>query len=501
MPSTVEQLSPTRVKITVEVPFADLKPSMDKAYAEIAKTVNIPGFRRGKVPPMVIDQRFGRGAIIQEAFNDSWMRFYGEAVTENSLAPLAQPELEVTKLEDGDLIEFTAEVDVRPEFDLPDFAELSVTVEAVDVDEEMVDEQIEVLRKRFGSREVVERPAADGDVVTLNLVASQDGEALPDATAEDLEYTVGSGQMLDGLDDAVTGLGAGESRTFRSVLVGGPLKDSEADIEVTVTAVAEQELPAADDEFAELASEFDTIAELRASIGDRLKGMGRLEQAGRARDAVLEDLIGRLEIEVPENILADELEARRAQITEQLGQAQLSLEQYLSETEEGQSEDEFWADVETRSTQALKAQMILDKVADERQLGVDQNDLTQHIIRKAQAENTAPQQIADHLQEHPHHIDEYMTEIRRGKSLALIVEAATVTDSNGEPVELDRMLEDGTLETDEDTDTPEVTATEDTEPTDEASAEAGGTEGTSSTDEASRAAESSSDQEQAPAQA
>jgi len=449
VPSTVEQLSPTRVKITVEVPFAELKPSMDKAYAEIAKSVNIPGFRRGKVPPMVIDQRFGRGAIIQEAFNDSWMRFYGAAVTENSLAPLAQPEVEVTKLEDGDLIEFTAEVDVRPDFDLPDFSELAVSVEALEVDDEMVDEQIEVLRNRFGSREVVERAAASGDVVTLGLVASENGEPLPDATAEDLEYTVGSGEMLDGLDDAVTGLSAGESATFRSTLVGGPLKDSEADIEVTVTKVSQQELPAADDEFAQLASEFDTIAELRANIAERLGAMGRLEQAGRARDAVLEELIDQLEIAVPENVLAGELDARRQQITEQLGQAQLSLEQYLTEAEEGQTEDEFWADVETRSTQALKAQMILDKVADERQVGVDQNDLTQHILRKAQAENTPPQQIADHLQEHPHHIDEYMTEIRRGKSLALIVESATVTDSNGDPVRLDRLQEDGTLATDE----------------------------------------------------
>jgi trigger factor len=445
VPSTVEQLSPTRVKITVEVPFADLKPSMDKAYAEIAKSISIPGFRRGKVPPMVIDQRFGRGAVIQEAFNDSWMRFYGAAVTENQLAPLAQPDLEVTKLEDGDLIEFTAEVDVRPEFELPDFTTVQATVDAIEIPEGQVDEQIEVLRNRFGSREVVERPAADGDVVTINLVASQNGEPLPDATAEGLEYIIGSGEMLDGLDDAVTGLSAGESATFTSTLVGGPLKDESAEIQVTVTQVQKQELPEADDEFAQQASEFDTVAELRSSIADRLTAMARLEQAGRARDAVLEELITRLDIEVPENLLASELDARRQQITAQLGQAQLSLEQYLAEAEENQTEEEFWADVETRSTQALKAQMILDKVADEHQVSVDQNDLTQHIIRKAQAENTAPQQIADHLQEHPHHIDEYMTEIRRGKSLALIVESATVTDSNGEPVELARLREDGTI--------------------------------------------------------
>jgi trigger factor len=477
VPSTVEQLSPTRVKITVEVPFADLKPSMDKAYAEIAKSISIPGFRRGKVPPMVIDQRFGRGAVIQEAFNDSWMRFYGAAVSENQLAPVAQPELEVTKLEDGDLIEFTAEVDVRPDFELPDFSTVQVTVDAIEVPESQVDEQIDVLRNRFGSREVVERPAADGDVVTINLVASQNGEPLPDATAEGLEYILGSGEMLDGLDDAVTGLSAGESATFTSTLVGGPLKDESAEIEVTVTQVQQQELPAVDDELAQQASEFDTVEELRGSIRERLTAAARLDQGARARDAVLEELITRLDIEVPENLLASELDARRQQITGQLGQAQLSLEQYLAEAEENQTEDEFWADVEKRSTQALKAQMILDKIAEERQLGVDQNDLTQHILRKAQAENASPQQIADHLKEHPHHIEEYMTEIRRGKALGLIVESATVTDSNGEPVELAKLREDGTL--------VEASADDETEGADEDDADEApeDTSGTENTEE------------------
>jgi trigger factor len=445
VPSTVEQLSPTRVKITVEVPFADLKPSMDKAYADIAKTVNIPGFRRGKVPPMVIDQRYGRGVIIQEAFNESWQRFYGAAVTENHLAPLAQPDLEVTKLEDGDLIEFTAEVDVRPDFDLPDFTTLSATVDALDVPDSLVDDQIDVLRNRFGSRETVERPAADGDVLTISLAASKDGEPLEDATADDLEYTVGSAQMLEGLDEAVTGLSAGESAAFSSTLVGGPLKDEPADIDVTVHKVQVQELPEADDDFAQQASEFDTIGELRASISERLTQMARLEQASQARDAVLETLLDTVDVEVPENLLNGELEARREQITGQLAQAQLTLEQYLIDAEENQTEEEFWSDVEKRAVQGIKAQMILDKIAEERSVNIDQNDLTQHISRTAQQDHVPPQQVADHLQEHPHHIDEYMTEIRRGKALALLVESATITDSNGDQIDVANLREDGTL--------------------------------------------------------
>ena len=444
MPSTVEQLSPTRVKITVEVPFADLKPSMDKAYAEIAKSVNIPGFRRGKVPPMVIDQRFGRGVVIQEAFNDSWSTFYGVAVQENHLSPLAQPDLEVTKLEDGDLIEFTAEVDVRPDFELPDFSTLQAAVDALEVPDSLVDTQVAALQQRFGSRETVERAAAGDDVVTIRLVASRDGETLPDATADDVEYTVGSGTMLDGLDEAVTGLAAGESATFSSTLVGGSLSGEPADIEVTVTKVQAQELPDADDELAQQASEFDTIDELRADIADRLTRVARLEQASQARDAVLEALLDQLDIDAPDNLLDSEMDARREQITRQLSQAGLTLEDYLADSGDGQTADEFWADVEQRATQAIKAQMVLDKVAEERAIGVDQNDLTQHILRKAQADGVPPQQVADHLKEHPHHVEEYMLEIRRAKALALVVESASVTDSAGAQVELATLAEDGT---------------------------------------------------------
>jgi len=302
---------------------------------------------------------------------------------------------------------------------------------------------VDVLRNRFGSRETVERAAADGDIVTISLVARKDGEELADGAADDLEYTIGSGRMLDGLDEAVIGLAAGESAIFSSTLVSGPLQGEEADIEVTVSKVQTAELPEADDDFAQEASEFDTIEELRSNISERLTRMARLEQASQARDAVLEGLLGQVDIEVPEHLLNSEIETRRQQITEQLTQAGLTVEKYLADIAEDQTEEEFWADLEQRSEQALKAQIILDKIADERAIGVDQNDLTQHILRKAQADGVPPQQVADHLQEHPHHIEEYMLEIRRGKALAMIVEAATVTDSDGSVVPLANLQEDG----------------------------------------------------------
>lgn len=437
MPSTVEQLSPSRVKITIEVPFSELKPSLDKAYAEVAKQVNIPGFRRGKVPPAVIDQRVGRGVVLQEAINAALPEFYGQAIQEHKVTPLAQPEVEVTKLEDRELVEFTAEVDVRPEFDLPDFSAITAEVDAVEVTDEQVTEQLDALRQRFGSLNPVERAAAVDDVLTINLAATKDGEALADATADDLQYKVGSGGMLDGLDEAVTGLSAGESKTFTSELVGGPNKGEQVDVEVTVTKVSEQELPEADDDFAQMASEFDTIDELTEQMKVRLADMARVEQANGARDAVLEQAIAALDIEVPAGIRENELNARRQQITQQLAQAGLTLEQYLADTEEAEDPDAFWADVEKRSSDAIKAQMVLDKYADEHEIGVDQNDLTQHILQIAQQSQQSPDEVAKHMVEHDH-VTEYMTEIRRSKALVAIVTAATVKDSNGDIVDLTR---------------------------------------------------------------
>ncbi len=443
MPSTVEQLSPSRVKITVEVPFAELKPALDKAYRDIAGQVNIPGFRAGKVPPMVIDQRFGRGVVLQEAINSSLPELYGKAVTENNLNPLGEPEVEVTKLEDNELVEFTAEVDVRPEFEVPDFESITVEVEQPEVGDEQLETQLQTLRERFATQVDVDRPAAEGDVVTLDLVGSKNGEELAEATAEGITYTLGSGGMLDGLDEAVTGKSAGEEVTFTSELVGGPLRGEQADIKVTVQKVQQQELPEIDDEFAQLVSEFDSVEEMKADLSENLVRMSRLEQAANARDKVLEAVIEKVEMDLPEKLIEAEVQARHEQINGQLAQAGLTLDQYLEDGETEQTAEEFWAEVDTRSRDALKAQLVLDKIADDREVGVDQNDLTQHIIRKAQQSGTSPEQEAQHMMEH-NHMAEWMTEIRRGKALALMVEAAKVTGPDGEDLNLANLRGDGT---------------------------------------------------------
>lgn len=436
MPSTVEKLGPSRAKLTVEIPWNDLKPHLDKAYREIAAQVTIPGFRKGKVPPMVIDQRFGRGAVLQEAINAALPSAYEAAVSEAGIIPLGDPEVDVTKLEDGEAVEFTAELDIRPDFDVPDAAGVSVTVEALEDTDAEVERRIELLRGRFATTTEVERAAGEGDVVTINLVGTRDGEPLQDATAEGITYQIGSGGMLDGLDEAVTGLSAGESATFSSTLVGGDLEGEPADIEVTVTKVSEQELPEVDDEFAQLVSEFDTVLEMKADLTSSVAEMARLEQAAKGRDKVLEALVDQIELELPEKLLSSEIEARKAQINEQLNRAGLTLDRYLEQAdEEAKTAEEFWAELETSTERGLKAQLLLDKVADDVQVSIDQADLSELLVRKAAQAGTTPEQEAQHMMEH-NHAGAWMQEIRRNKALASIVAAATVTDTDGNPVDV-----------------------------------------------------------------
>lgn len=465
MKSAVETLSPTRAKLTVEVPFEELKPSLDAAYKQIAKQINVPGFRRGKVPPAVIDRQVGRGAVLDQAINDVVPQKYVEALQANSLQPLAQPEIEVTKFEDNQALEFTAEVDIRPEIALPAYDGVEAHVDDIELSDADVEEQVEALRERFATLIDVERPAAEGDFVVMDLVATRDGEPIEGAEVSGMSYRVGRGGMLDGLDEALVGMSAGDEKTFQSELVGGDLVGEAVDVAVTVSQVQEQELPELDDEFAQMASEFDTVEELTADVRERLGRGRRLEQAAAARDAVLEQLLDRVEVPLPEVVVTDELNARRQNVEQQLAYAGITMEKYLED--EGQTMEEFEADLERRVRDAVAAQFLLDEVAKKEEFGIDQAELSEHLVRRAQQSGQDPQEFANHMFEH-NHIPELVQEILRGKALARIVEAAVVKDGSGNVVELKNLRPDGTIGEPED----EIGAESEIEPAAEADAEA-----------------------------
>ncbi|MDP2774052.1 MAG: trigger factor [Nocardioides sp.] len=442
MKSAVETLSPTRAKLTVEVPFEELKPSLDAAYKKIAQQINIPGFRKGKVPPMVIDRQVGRGAVLDEAINDVLPQKYIEALQANDLTPLAQPEIEVTKFEDNETLEFTAEVDIRPAITLPSYEGIEAEVEDIEVADSDVDEQVNALRERFATLSDVERPAADGDFVVLGLQATRDGEPIEGAEVADMSYKVGRGGMIDGLDEALVGMSAGDEKTFSSELVGGDQVGEPVEVLVSVSQVQEQDLPDLDDDFAQLASEFDTIDELTADVRERLGRGKRLEQAAAARDAVLEVLLERVEVPLPESMVTDELNARRQNIEQQLGYAGIPMDKYLED--EGQTIEEFEADLDRRVRDAVAAQFILDEVAKKEEIGVAQEELSGHLVRRAQQSGQDPQEFANHMFEH-NHIPDMVQEILRGKALATIVETAIVKDASGNVVELKNLRPDGTI--------------------------------------------------------
>ena len=442
MKSAVETLSPTRAKLTVEVPFEELKPSLDAAYKKIAQQINVPGFRKGKVPPMVIDRQVGRGPVLDEAINEALPKLYVQALQENNLEPLAQPEIDITKFEDNETLEFTAEVDIRPEITLPEYDGIELTVDDVAVTDEDVDDQVKSLRERFASLNVVERAAADGDFVVMDLKAMKDGEVVEGAEVTGMSYQVGRGGMLDGLDEALTGMTAGEEKTFESTLVGGDVAGEPVDVEVKVSEVKEQELPELDEDFAQTASEFDTVDELVADVRTRLERGKRLEQAAAARDAVLEKILDLVEVPVPDGILDEELKARRENVMQQLTHAGMTLEQYLES--EGQTVEEFESDLEQRTREAIAAQFVLDEVAKKEQIGVEQQELSEHIFRRAQQSGQDPNEFAKHMVEH-NHIPEMVSEVVRGKALAMVVESAKVVDESGDHVELKNLRPDGSI--------------------------------------------------------
>ncbi|MCX4400757.1 MULTISPECIES: trigger factor [unclassified Streptomyces] len=435
MKSAVENLNPTRVRLTVEVPFEELKDSLDAAYKKINQQVTVKGFRKGKIPARIIDQRFGRGAVLEEAVNDALPKFYTEAVNEAELNVLGQPEVDITELKDGETLNFTAEVDVRPTIEIPDYSGIEVEVDAVEVGDEDVEKAVEELRERFASTSPVERAAQDGDVVTIDLEAKVDGEVLEDGVAADVSYTIGSGELLDGIDEAVKGLETGGEATFASELKGGSAAGKEAEVTVKVTQVAARELPELDDDFAQLASEFDTLEELKADSRKRLENMKQYDQATQAQERVLEKLLELVEVPVPEKLLEDEINTRKHNLEHhQLGQMGLDLAKYLEI--QGKTEEEFDAETKEAAIKGIKTQFVLDELVNKEKLNVNQEELTEHLMRRAASSGMSPDQFAQAVVEGGQ-VPMLVGEVARGKALAVVVEAATVKDTNGEVVDLD----------------------------------------------------------------
>jgi trigger factor len=449
----VEELSPTRVKLTIEVPFEELKPQLDKAYREVAKQVRVPGFRPGHVPPRVIDQRIGRGAVLEQAVNDAVPEFYSKAVAEHEVVPLSQPDLEITKLDDGKELAFTAEVDVRPSFDLPDLDGLAVTVDNADVDPDQVEEYLGSLRERFASLKNVDRPVESGDFVSIDLAATVDGDPVDDAQATGVSYEVGTESMLDGLDEALAGMTAGESKTFTAELAGGKQEGMAAEVLVTVNSVKIKELPELDDEFAQSASEFDSVGELRASTRKQLEAMRQAGQAGQARERLLGTLIDELDIPLPERIIEAEVEQRRHNLQDQLDRAGLTMKAYLdaSDTTQAKIETDF-ADDARRS---VKAGFILDKVASQEDLRVSAEQLSAYVTEQAYRMGVAPDRLAQQLSENGQ-LGAVAADVLRGNALSWLAERARVVDEAGRPVDIAAAAPEDDAEADADADAAEA---------------------------------------------
>jgi trigger factor len=433
----VEELSPTRVRLSVEVPFDELKPSLDKAYREVGRQVRIPGFRPGRVPPPVLDRRVGRDVILSQAVNDAMPDLYAKAVAEGDVHALGQPDVEITSIDYGKELTFTVEVDIRPRFDLPDLASLAVTVDDTLVTPDEVAEYLGSLQERFASLKAVQRPVENEDFVSIDLSASVGGKPVEDAQASGLSYQVGSESLLDGLDQALIGMSAGESSTFTTELAGGQFAGQEADVTVTVHSVKVKEVPGLDDDFAQLASEFDTLGELRADTRAQLERMKGVQQVVQARDRALDALLDKIDIPLPEAVVQAEVDHNRDSILEQLDRAGATLDGYLEMS--NQTQEQFEADLQRRARRAVKVTLVLDELAREEEVSVDEAELSDYIARQAEQIGVSPDRLARQLADNDQ-LSSTIGELQRRKAMNLVAERVKVTDAAGHPVDIKAAL-------------------------------------------------------------
>ena len=465
MKSTVEQLGPTRVRILVEVPFEELEPNFDRAYRKIAQQVKIPGFRPGKAPARVLEQRLGRGAVLDEVVKEAVPAKYAEALSSGEVQPLGQPDFEVTKIDDGELLAFTAEVDIRPKIALPVFEGFSVSVEDVEITDTEVDGQLDTLRARFGTLTGVQRPARQGDFVVVDLSATVDGEEVPDTATTGLSYEVGSGELIEGIDEVLIGASEGEQKTFTTSLVAGKFAGREAEVTVVLTSVKQRELPEPDDDFAQLASEFDTLDELKADLRERLDQGKLIQQGMEARDKVLEGLLAATEVPLPDKLVESELEVRKRDAVHAFEHDPGRLEAWLEQ--QGQSRDEFDTELRTAAAEAVKTQLVLDAIADAEKLGVDESELTERIVYQAQRSGVSPEEYVKHARQ-ANQLGAIYADVRRGKALASVVRRATVTDESGNAVDIEALYGPATPEVAEEAGAATAEVAEDASTADEA---------------------------------
>ncbi|OFT72840.1 trigger factor [Corynebacterium sp. HMSC05C01] len=432
MKTNVEKLSDTRVKLNVSVPFDELGPEIDQAYKAISQQVNIPGFRRGKAPRQLIDARFGRGPILEQVVNDMLPTRYEQALAENDLNPLGQPEIEVTKIEDNDVVEFTAEIDVRPEIKVPDFAKIEVTVPELKVDDEAVDAELDSLRERFGELKDTKRKMKTDDFAVIDLEASIDGEKLDDASAEGLTYRVGADDLMKGLDTALRGMKTGEDNEFETEIQYGENKGKKATVKVHVQQTKERKLPDLDDEFVQMASEFDTVDELRESTREQVEENAKAKQAADIRDEVLKAALAQVEFALPESIVDEQVHNQLHQLLGQMAHDENALAQLLEA--QGTTREEFDKESREQAEESVRTQLFLDAVAEEEKPEVSQQELTDHILFTAQSYGMDPNQFVAQLQQSGQ-IANLFSDVRRGKALAAAISRTSVKDEAGNKVD------------------------------------------------------------------
>jgi trigger factor len=427
MEPTVSELPGSRVSVEVEVPAADVDRAVSRAARGLAREMRMPGFRKGKAPPSLVIQRVGFAAVLEEAIREALPEWYERALLGSGIAPVGDPSVEVvsTPEAEGEPLAFKFEIGVRPEAELGEYRGLEVGKAEVEPPAELVEREVERIREGFAKLEPVDRAAAEGDVLLVDFEGLLDGKAFEGGKASDYLLELGGGQLIEGFEEQLAGVGGGETRqvevTFPDDYQAEQLAGEDAVFTVEVKEVREKILPELDDEFASEASEFDTLEELRADIAERLaEAVGqRAEQDFRV--AAVDAAAAAAKLDLPDDLAAARAAERWERVERQLAGRGMSPDSFLQM--QGKTREEVIEESRPEAEAELKREAVLAAIADAEQIEVSEEEMVEALAHSAEHERTTPEKLLQRLRESGRDAM-IRDDIRFRKAIDLVAESA-----------------------------------------------------------------------------
>ena len=441
MKTLVEPLEGNKVRLSIEVDESEFEPALDAAFKRIAREVRLPGFRPGKAPRKLLEARLGVGVAREEAIREAVPGYYTDAVVEHDVDVIAQPEIDITGGQEEGPVTFDAVVEVRPVVEVAGYGSLRVELPSPVVTEADIDEQVERMRAQYADLVTVDRPAADGDIVKIDIDGSRDGEPIEGLSASGYAFEVGLGTLVPELDENLRGASAGDHLEFSGddhhhdddeLDEEGHAPHGPIDFVVDVEEVQEKVLPDLTDEWAKEASEFDTIDELRDDLRARMTRSRAAQAESNLRERTAEALAALVDVELPEPMISNEMQQRIQDLALRLQAQGLNLEQYLAMT--GQPQEQFVESLREMANEAVQVDLALRAVALAEGIEATEDELDEEFAGVAERIGESPERVRSEFERNGQ-VSDVRSDLRKRKALDWLVEQVEIVDPDGNPID------------------------------------------------------------------